>query len=207
MLGKIVGVPFVLLICPIVLTGCFSSSESTPPVKIERTQTAKTTTADRTPESFCDKFYRAGAGPVFELPPALNLKTGKEARYPAIKSWTWLNVWATFCVPCRREMSALLTWKEQLARAGAPLELWFLSVDEEAELVRSYWKKNPELGALPSYLAGDRDKLAAAIKPLGLTSLESIPLHVLIAPDGKVRCVRAGALNDDDFGLVRQLVR
>ena len=34
----------------------------------------------------------------------------------------------------------------------------------------------------------------AAIRPLGLGSLDSIPMHILVAPDGRVRCVRAGAL-------------
>ena len=45
-----------------------------------------------------------------------------------------LNVWATWCEPCRREMASL----ERLAGAGAGLEVVGLSVDEDANLAREF---------------------------------------------------------------------
>jgi cytochrome c biogenesis protein CcmG, thiol:disulfide interchange protein DsbE len=49
-----------------------------------------------------------------------------------------LNVWATWCEPCRKEMASL----EALARArGRDLEVVGLSVDEDANLAREFLLK------------------------------------------------------------------
>ena len=121
--------------------------------------------------------------------------------------WAWINVWATFCAPCLREMDMLMKWRGQLAATVAPVDLLLVSVDEGMDDVKAYLARQPGVRALPNYLARERGPLESALKPLGLGSLDSIPMHLFVAPDGKVRCVRAGALNDDDFPLVRGLVR
>jgi cytochrome c biogenesis protein CcmG, thiol:disulfide interchange protein DsbE len=45
-----------------------------------------------------------------------------------------LNVWATWCEPCRREMASL----ERLARTGGEVEVVGLSVDEDINLAREF---------------------------------------------------------------------
>lgn len=45
-----------------------------------------------------------------------------------------LNVWATWCEPCRREMASL----QRLAGAGAGLEVVGVSVDDDANLAREF---------------------------------------------------------------------
>jgi len=178
-----------------------------PPAKIERAQAVPASAGARTPESFCDKSHAPGAGPFFDLPPATDLATGRAGRITGTGRWTWVNIWATFCVPCVREMPALVKWREQIEASGTPLDLKFLSVDEEDAPVKSFLRRTPSVAAHASYRAGEHAPLEAAIKPLGLGSLDTIPMHILVAPDGRVRCARAGALNDDDFALVRGLVR
>ncbi len=51
--------------------------------------------------------------------------------------------------------------------------------------------------------AGDLDRWLAGFKgaPTG-----TIPLQVIAAPGGKVRCIRAGALRDADFPVVKALL-
>lgn len=178
-----------------------------PSAKMERAQAVKASAGARTPESFCDKFHAAGAGPLLDLPAATDLSTGRTGRITSSGRWTWINVWATFCVPCIREMPALVKWREQIEASGPPLNLKFLSVDEEDAPVKAFLKKAPAVAAHPSFRAGEHAPLEAAIRPLGLGSLDTIPMHILVAPDGRVRCARAGALNDDDFSLVKKLIR
>jgi cytochrome c biogenesis protein CcmG, thiol:disulfide interchange protein DsbE len=45
-----------------------------------------------------------------------------------------LNVWATWCEPCRREMASL----ERLARAGGDLDVVGVSLDEDVNLAREF---------------------------------------------------------------------
>ena len=195
----------VLLAAP--LCASCTQDAGAPSGKMERTQAVKAAAGARTPESFCDKAHAASIAPSLALPPVTALPSGKTERLSTSGRWAWINLWATFCVPCLREMDALVKWQAQIAQAGTPLDLVFVSVDEGAAEVREWLAKNRKVAALPHYFAGDRAALEAAIKPLGLGSLDSIPMHILVAPDGKVRCVRAGALNDDDFPLVRRLVQ
>jgi thiol-disulfide isomerase/thioredoxin len=173
---------------------------------MERVQSVKASTAPRTPESFCDRQHPGAAAPLLNLPALIDVSSEKPARISTRGRWTWINIWATFCLPCLREMDTLAAWRERLADSGTPADLVFVSVDEGMDEVGRYLAKNPKISRMPSYLATDHPALEAAIKPLGLGSLDSIPMHILAAPDGTVRCVRAGALNSDDYPLVKGLM-
>ena len=104
------------------------------------------------------------------------------------------------------EMPLLLRWHDRLVKDGRPFELWFLSVDERQQDLVQFLKDNPETapgnsvrlaapGGLERWLAG----FAGA--PTG-----AIPLQVIAAPGGKVRCIRAGALRDADYPVVKALL-
>jgi len=175
--------------------------------KLERAQSVKSSTAERSPESFCDRYNPASIALPLSFPLMNNLASGKKERISAQGRWVWINIWATFCLPCLREMDALMTWRDQLSAGGTPIDLIFVSVDEGVDEVRQYMAKNRRIAAMPSYHAVDNSALEAAIKPLGLGSLDSIPIHILVSPDGKVRCVRAGALNSDDYPVVKKLLQ
>ncbi|NMG45427.1 redoxin family protein [Aromatoleum toluvorans] len=50
-----------------------------------------------------------------------------------------LNVWATWCVPCRKEMPALDRLQKQLG--GPAFEVVAVSIDQDANLVREFYLK------------------------------------------------------------------
>ncbi len=51
-----------------------------------------------------------------------------------------LNIWATWCVPCRKEMPALDRLQQQLG--GPAFEVAAVSIDQDANLVREFYLKH-----------------------------------------------------------------
>jgi thiol-disulfide isomerase/thioredoxin len=158
------------------------------------------------PRGWCDAFYTDAEAPGLALPRVEPARAGETL--PALPGgrWVWVNLWATWCGPCRREMPLLLRWHAQLAKDGRPFDLWFLSVDEHEQELARFLKDNPETAPGTSMrLAspGDLEGWLAGFKgaPTG-----TIPLQVIASPGGRVRCIRAGALRDADYPVVRALL-
>jgi thiol-disulfide isomerase/thioredoxin len=103
-----------------------------------------------------------------------------------------LNVWATWCAPCRAEMPTLDRLQERLGGEG--FEVVALSVDRAgAGAVRKFfdeiWVK------LPVFI----DQDGAAIRSLGLFGL---PATLLIGPDGNELARLAGPAEWDTPEMV-----
>jgi thiol-disulfide isomerase/thioredoxin len=79
-----------------------------------------------------------------------------------------LNIWATWCVPCRKEMPALDRLQEQLG--GPDFEIVALSVDKGgAEAVRRFYDQIG-IRRLSMRIAADPDDLLAALGVYGVPS-------------------------------------
>jgi thiol-disulfide isomerase/thioredoxin len=153
----------------------------------------------RTPEAFCDVYAPGPAARPFAAPA---LADG--GKLPGA-GWRWINVWATWCKPCVEEMPLLSEWKERLARDGAQVDLVFLSVDDTAEAVSEFRRAHPHI---PETLRiAQLDDLPSLVTGLGLDEATAIPIQAFVAPDQKLRCVRAGAVGPDDYSAVRALLR
>ncbi len=155
---------------------------------------------------WCDVFYAGADAPALALPRVEAARAGEALPVLPADRWVWVNVWATWCGPCRREMPVLLRWHDRLVKEGRPFDLWFLSVDERQQDLVQFLNDNPETapgnsvrlaapGGLERWLAGFKGA------PTG-----AIPLQVIAAPGGKVRCIRAGALRDADYSVVKALL-
>ena len=149
------------------------------------------------PEAFCDVYNRASEAPDFEFP-----VLDKEAPAGPETGWHWVNVWATWCKPCIEEMPRLVEWERQIAGVGA---LTLLSVDKSRDLVTSFRKKHPETPE--SLLIADTDALQPWLKKFGVFKGASLPIHLFVDPGGKLRCVRAGGISENDRGSVEKLVQ
>ncbi|NLH12342.1 MAG: TlpA family protein disulfide reductase, partial [Holophagae bacterium] len=121
--------------------------------------------------------------------------------------WVWVNLWATWCVPCKREIPLLVTWRDQLRRDGVPFDLVFVSVDDTGGVLADFLGSHPDVAPEPSL---------RLLQPKGLESWlgryqpepsGSIPVHLIAAPGLEVRCVRAGSLREGDYPTVRALMR
>ena len=185
-------------------TGCPAKPEESKP-RPRRFAGVKKTRVKKAAATFCEATYPAeGPGARGWSPPPERPVPGKAKQAPQAPgkpTWTWVNLWASWCGPCVKEMPLLGQWRDALVGEGIPVRLELWSVDEEeSDLVgaldaRSYpgqirWLKS----------ADDLDGLLAS---LGVESGSAIPIHALVDPAGKLRCVRVGAVGENAYGAVR----
>jgi thiol-disulfide isomerase/thioredoxin len=120
--------------------------------------------------------------------------------------WVWLNLWATWCKPCLREMPVLLSWRDRLRQDGAALDLWFLAVDEDAAELAKFLTAHPDAAPAPSLRSSSPRDFEAWAKRYLKDPSTPIPIHILAAPDGGVRCIRTGSLDEADYVTVAALL-
>lgn len=161
------------------------------------------------PQGWCDAEFPIGAAnaPVLKFPALENV--GTPALPPALPAdrFVWVNLWATWCKPCVAELPILARWTQTLANERLPFELWPISIDEERPAVLSYTKDKPYLTQSHSYRLTKTDDLKVFLTPFGLADGASVPIQILLAPGGKVRCVRAGSIAEADYPILRALMQ
>lgn len=121
-------------------------------------------------------------------------------------SWTWVNLWAGYCGPCKQEIPLLLGWKADLAKAKTPMRLAFVSLDDDERQAKKFLDSQPKEGLRSSFLLTDGKPRATFLKELGLRDPPDLPVHVLVDPEGAVRCVIQGAIEPSDYAQVSALV-
>lgn len=130
---------------------------------------------------------RAPVGPGQIAPPlATQLLEGGSWTHDVARP-TWINVWATWCPPCRTEMPEI----DAIVRArGGELDFLALNFREDAPVIRQY-------------LANTRYGFAVALDPdaaladaLGVATL---PAHIFIAPGGVIEAIRVGGMTSAEM--------
>jgi thiol-disulfide isomerase/thioredoxin len=183
-----------LITLGVALCACDSGKKGEPvPGRTDTTKAAhKTVSVDE----FCDVKFAGAAGPTFTVPP---LASGTLAA--TSPTWRWINVWATWCKPCVKEMPLLAKWREKL---GAKYELAFVSIDESDSDVAEFRKLHPDVPA--SARLADPAKQADWLVSLGLDGGAPVPIHIFVDPQGHVRCARAGGVREQDFPVIEKLL-
>lgn len=184
------------------LLGCTEAEKFSPPAS--RVDAVKPANAGPSAKHFCDKVFPATGAEAKKFVPALLRPLGNAAKESERGSWTWVNVWATWCEPCREEMPLLSRFREALTREGNKVAIDLLSIDDgEAE---DALKKTVAKG-LPgpvSWVRSDAD-FGVFLDAMGVERSAAIPIHALVDPSGMLRCVRVGAIHDRDFGAVKAI--
>jgi thiol-disulfide isomerase/thioredoxin len=153
---------------------------------------------DAKASTFCEKAW----GPKEKkFTPAVTRAWG--AKWDKPSGWTWVNLWATWCKPCVEEMGLLMRWREAFERERLPVAFDLLSIDD-ADVDLDAWQKKNLAGHL-SWI-NSQDDFSAFLEGLGLDKNAAIPIHVLVDPDGYLRCVRVGSIHQENYGAVRALV-
>ena len=162
------------------------------------------------PSPFCERSYPAGGEGArrYAAPPLRPLPGSDErARSDGAggEAWTWVNLWATWCTPCVEEMELLRRWRDGFSRDGVAVRLELVSIDDaerERDLVA--WRSKGLPGRL-GWLRSERD-LGPLLDSLGVERDAMIPIHALVDGAGWLRCVRVGAVHEQDYAAVKGLL-
>jgi thiol-disulfide isomerase/thioredoxin len=155
---------------------------------------------------WCDAYFAPDQAPPLSLPPVAPIALGPT---PDAKpsTWVWLNLWATWCKPCVRELPLVVAFGDHLRSEGLRVENRFLSLDPAGPELLEFVRQHAALGGASSMRLSSPDDLDAWVQRFGLKSGTSIPINVIVAPGGGVRCVRAGSITDGDYARVRGVLK
>ena len=181
------------------------SASAPPPERFAGVKKAAAS-VDAPSSSFCEKSYPAsGERARSYVPPALRPLAGRDEVPASPKGWLWLNLWATWCAPCVEEMALLRRWEEGFSREGLPVTFELLSIDDSSRAkALEAWRSRDLPG--PIRWLRSEDDLGPLLASLGVGADASIPIHALVDPSGHLRCVRVGAIHEQDYGVVRELL-
>ena len=183
-------------------TGKEEGAQATPPGRFVAVGAQQQKQKD--PLEWCDHHWQGDQAPKMQLPPVV----ADQGELSGIQAgrWTWVNLWATWCGPCREEMPMLSRWDDQLEKDNVNIDLFFLSVDEDPALLAGYWKNNTTVMPDKTARLTDLQEMPPWLSKFQLGADTPIPIHVLVAPDGGARCVRAGSITDADFHTIKQIL-
>ncbi len=142
--------------------------------------------------AMCDRYYEAADAPTFTWPKTVTPPPAASGK------WRWINLWATWCHPCVEEIPRLLSWRKQL-----DVDLVFLSADDSDEAVAAFHAKHPDMPDGPRL--ADPDAVPAWIQSLGVKGA-SLPIHIFVDGQNRLRCVRASGIDDNDRPAVGTLL-
>lgn len=195
--------PVAALALALAWSGCKDESKGGAADPPERTNTVSVVKKKPvSPEELCD----IGPTPADQAVSFTVPELAEGDGMPEAGTWRWVNLWATWCKPCIEEMPLLESWQKTLTDEGTPMVVAFLSVDESADDVATFREKHPETPASPR-MADPSDNLPTWMTTIGLDGEAPIPVHILVDPADKVRCVRAGQVHDRDLDAVRTLLK
>jgi thiol-disulfide isomerase/thioredoxin len=170
--------------------------------------TKKDAPSDKAARSFCEQTFAGGEtgvawrAPVDKALPGPQTFTRPAAQNPG---WTWVNLWATWCRPCVEELALLDRWQSALEKDGLPIRVELWSVDDDEGDLAAWLKKHPMPGTV-KWLKGGAADLPAVLGPMQVPANSPIPVHALVDGKGKLRCVRVGAVHDEDYAAIKAII-
>jgi thiol-disulfide isomerase/thioredoxin len=194
---------FIVVAAVLALASCEEKSTGPAPSRFDSVKKPTTSTAAN---NFCERQWSTteGAKKKFVAPPEKPIPGAPAIPDVKAGSWKWVNLWATWCHPCVDEIPLLARWKTSLEKDGIPVDLEMWSVDEDQTALTSWLQKT----AMPGHVRWVRspDDLPAVLEGIGADKGAAIPIHVLIDGNGNLRCLRVGAVHDEDYGAIKSIL-
>lgn len=154
---------------------------------------------------WCDIYNLADPKKKLKLPNVVDLAGTQVTKFPQKGRWTWVNFWATWCGPCLKEFPFVERFARQLEREGLPVDVVFVSLDDDKEALETFMKTGAKRPYLDTLRVVEPDTIGKWFETLGLEPETAIPVNVMAAPDGTVRCVRTGSFAEGDFAVVERV--
>jgi len=170
------------------------ASQAAPISRVEAIAAPKNQASE---SDLCDVLKPAETAPVFAYPPL-------DHAAPPSTGWRWINVWASWCGPCVEEMPLITRLRGDLDKDGMKVDLVLLSVDQTPEAMSGFQASHPE--AKDSLRLSDFKALEAWLPTVGLDAGATLPIHLFVDPNGKVRCARTGAVRETDLPLLKKVI-
>lgn len=120
-------------------------------------------------------------------------------------SLTWVNLWAAWCEPCKKELPLLQKWKRDLAKKGVSLELVFVSIDDDQRQLTQFLERNPA-SLSSTYWLEEGPMRDAWLKKAEISADPRLPVHLLVNHGGDVFCQIDGAIEENDFAEVEKML-
>jgi thiol-disulfide isomerase/thioredoxin len=123
-----------------------------------------------------------------------------------VGKWTWVNLWAAWCAPCKEEMPRIAAWQKKLGEKGVSIEVAFVSMDDDERQLHRFLESQPQGGVRASYWLPEGEPRYAFLKEIGVSEKVSLPVQALVAPSGQTACVIEGAVEESDYPALAALV-
>lgn len=121
--------------------------------------------------------------------------------------WVWVNVWAAWCEPCKKEMPMLLEWRDKLRKDGVKLELVFVSIDDDERELDRFLESQPASGVRASYWLKSEEAQEKWFESVGFDDTPELPIHAFVSPNAKTACVVKGAVDKGDYTVIARMFR
>lgn len=100
-----------------------------------------------------------------------------------------------------------MAWQKDLRKDGVDVDVWFLSVDDEPDVLAKFLTQHQEIPVQQVLRVASLEHYQTWIEAYGSNPAAAIPIHLMAGADGKVRCLRTGVLREGDYPTVRALFR
>lgn len=117
--------------------------------------------------------------------------------------WLWIDFFAGWCGPCKEEMPRIRAFEAKLAAGGAPMTVAFVSLDDDQRELTNFLEAQPAAtGVRSAYWLREGSNRKDFFTPLRMKDPPSLPAQIFVDPEGQVRCIVDGAVEESDYAAI-----
>jgi thiol-disulfide isomerase/thioredoxin len=166
------------------------------------------TRAAAVPRKLCEGQLAKAGRDVPKKPLSRKAALGARSVGPKLATgkWTWVNLWAAWCAPCKEEMPRLLSLAARLPTAPGDFGLAFVSLDDDERQLEQFLAAQPDAGVRATFWLREGHERDEWLQAAGLGRDPSLPVQLLVDAKGKIRCTVNGAVADQDLAEIASIV-